>query len=103
MSLSRGDIVLVDYPFSDRTSSKVRPALVVRVDAVNRRITDRILPSISRSTDRVSVTQLFIDISSPEVGGTGLRRNSTIRCEKLLTYDQRLVVTKIGQLSTPLI
>ncbi len=29
MSISRGDIVLVDYPFSDRTGSKVRPALVV--------------------------------------------------------------------------
>jgi hypothetical protein len=25
-----------------------------------------------------------------------------IQCENLLTYDQRLVVTKIGQLSAPL-
>jgi mRNA-degrading endonuclease toxin of MazEF toxin-antitoxin module len=30
MSFSRGDIVLVDYPFSDRTGRKVRPALVVQ-------------------------------------------------------------------------
>ena len=68
MSVSRGDIVLVDYPFSDRTGSKVRPALVVQADALNRRITDTILASISRSTHRASATQLFIDISTPEGG-----------------------------------
>ncbi len=102
MNVFRGDIVLVDYPFSDRTGSKVRPALVVQADALNRRITDTILASISRSTHRVSVTQLFIDVSSPEGGQTGLRQNSTIQCENLLTYDQRLVITKIGQLPTSL-
>ena len=32
MNFSRGDVVLVDYPFSDRTGSKVRPALVVQND-----------------------------------------------------------------------
>lgn len=54
MSVSRGDIVLVDYPFSDRTGSKVRPALVVQADAINRQTTDTILASISRSTHRAS-------------------------------------------------
>jgi mRNA interferase MazF len=102
MSVSRGDIVLVDYPFSDRTGSKVRPALVVQADALNRRITDTILASISRSTHRASATQLFIDIAVPEGAGTGLRQNSMIQCENLLTYDQRLIITKIGQLSAPL-
>jgi len=102
MSVSRGDVVLVDYPFSDRTGSKVRPALVVQADTLNRRITDTVLASISRSTHRASATQLFIDISMPEGGATGLRQNSMIQCENLLTYDQRLIICKIGQLSTPL-
>jgi len=103
VSVSRGDIVLVDYPFSDRTGSKVRPALGVQADALNRRITETILASISRSTQRASATQLFIDISTPEGGRIGLRQNSMIQCENLLTYDQRLVITKIGQLSAPLL
>ncbi len=102
MNVSRGDIVLVDYPFSDRTGSKVRPALVVQADAFNRQITDTILASISRSTHRASATQLFIDISTPEGSATGLRQNSMIQCENLLTYDQSLVITKIGHLSAPL-
>lgn len=102
MSVSRGDVVLVDYPFSDRTGSKVRPALIVQSDALNRRITDTILAAISRSTHRPSTEQLFIDISSPDGRQTGLRQNSMIQCENLLTYDQRLIITKIGELSGPL-
>ena len=103
MRVSRGEIVLVDYPFSDRTGRKVRPALVVQADHLNSRITDTILASISRSTHRASKTQLFVDISTPDGSQTGLRQNSMIQCENLLTYDQRLIITSIGQISTPLL
>src|SRR5437867_3128897 len=101
MTVSRGEIVLVDYPFSDRTGSKVRPALVVQCNALNSRIDDTILAAVSRSTHRASATQLLIDLSTPEGGSTGLRQNSMIQCENLLTYDQRLVIATIGRLSVP--
>ena len=101
MMVSRGDVVLVDYPFSDRTGSKVRPAVVVQSDALNHRITDTILAAVSRSTHRASTEQFFVDISAPEASGTGLRQNSMIQCENLLTYDQRLIIAKIGELSAP--
>jgi mRNA interferase MazF len=103
MNVSRGDIVLVDYPFSDRTGSKVRPALVVQSDALNRRITDTILASISRSAHRASATQLFLSISTSEGAETGLRQDSMIQCENLLTYDQRLIIARIGRLPAQLL
>jgi mRNA interferase MazF len=87
MSVARGDIVLVDDPFSDRTGSKVRPALVVQSDALNNRITDTILAAISRSMHRSSAVQVLIEISTPEGARTGLRQDSMIQCENLLTYD----------------
>lgn len=102
MNVLRGDVVLVDYPFSDRTGSKVRPALVVQADALNRRIADTILAAISRSTHRASATQLFVDISASEGKQTGLRQDSMIQCENLLTYDQRLIIARIGTLSGPM-
>jgi mRNA interferase MazF len=102
MTISRGDIVLVDYPFSDRTGSKVRPALVVQADTLNRRITDTILAAISRSTHRASTTQLFIDVATLDGSQTGLRQDSMIQCENLLTHDQRLIIAKIGELTAPL-
>jgi mRNA interferase MazF len=102
MRVSRGDVVLVDYAFSDRTGSKVRPALVVQSDTLNHRITDTILAAISRSTHRASATQLLIDLSTADGARTGLRQNSMIQCENLLTYDQRLVIARLGELSPTL-
>jgi mRNA interferase MazF len=99
MNVSRGDIVLVDYPFSDRTGSKVRPALVVQTDVLNHRIDDTIIAAISRSTHRASSTQLFIDLGTSEGRATGLRQNSMVQCENLLTYDRGLIITSIGRLS----
>ena len=102
MSVSRGDVVLVDYPFSDRTGSKVRPALVVQTDTLNHRMTDTILVAISRSTHRASATQLFIDLKTPEGAQSGLRQDSMVQCENILTFDQRLIIASIGSLVSPL-
>ena len=33
--MKRGDVVIIDFPYSDRTGSKVRPSLVVQADALN--------------------------------------------------------------------
>src|SRR6185312_161322 len=99
MNVSRGDVVLVDYPFSDGTGSKVRPALVVQTDSLNQRIDDTILAAVSRSTHRASATQLLVDIATADGKASGLRQNSMIQCENLLTFDQRLVIARIGRLS----
>lgn len=98
MKVSRGNVVLVDYPFSDRTGSKVRPALVVQADALNQQIDDTIRAAISSATHRASATQLSIDLATPEGRLSGLRQNSMVQCENLLTYDQALVIAKIGAL-----
>ena len=103
MRISRGDIVLVDYPFSDRTGSKVRPALIVQADTLNLRIDDTIVAAISRSTHRASTTQVFVDISTADGVLTGLRQNSMIQCENLLTYDQALIIAVIGKLPPTLL
>ena len=52
MNVRRGDIVLVDFPYSDHTDSKVRPALVVQADVWNQRLDDTILALITSSRRR---------------------------------------------------
>ena len=48
----RGDIVLVPFPFTDLSSSKRRPALVVSPDTFNERMQDLLLAAItSQLTD----------------------------------------------------
>lgn len=97
MSFRRGEVVRVDWPYSDRTGSKVRPALVVQADALNGLITDTVLVLISRTQRAVGMTEVTID-PAKEIG-CGLRYPSAVSCSNLLTIDQGLVVQSIGQVS----
>lgn len=63
MSLHRGEVVRVDWPYSDRTGSKVRPAVVVQDDTYNKLITDTILVLISR-TQRALLLSATIVVSA---------------------------------------
>jgi mRNA interferase MazF len=101
MTVKRGEIVLVEWIYSDRTGSKVRPALVVQNDQDNQRLDDTILALITGSHRRVvgSPTQLFIDVGSPDGQQSGLRQNSLVQCENLSTIDQSLILRTLGSLS----
>jgi mRNA interferase MazF len=99
MTLQRGDVVRVDWPYSDRTGSKVRPAVVVQDDPFNRLITDTILVLISRTHRAVGTTEVEID-SATETQ-CGLRYRSVVSCTNLLTVDQGLIPQTIGHLSAP--
>ena len=101
MKVRCGDIALVDFPYSDHTGSKIRPALVVQADAWNQRLDDTILSLITSSQHRRvgSATQWVINITTAEGQQTGLRLNSVIQCENLLTYDQALILRVLGRLS----
>lgn len=101
MKVQRSEIVLVDFPYSDHTGSKVRPALVVQSDFWNQRIDDTILAIITSSSLRRigASTQYFVDISTDEGRQTGLHLNSIVQCENLVTHDQNQILRVIGRLS----
>jgi mRNA interferase MazF len=100
MKVKRGDIVLVDFPFSDRSLSKVRPALVVQADVGNDRLEDTILALITSSSRRRlgAETQFYIDLSTDEGQQTGLKFDSVVQCENLLTYKADLILRVLGRL-----
>src|SRR5258707_54976 len=101
MTFSRGDVVLLDFPFSGGGGSKVRPALVVQNDRDNRRLTNVIVAMITSRTDRAGLvaTQSFLDLSTPEGAQSGLVSNSVVNCANLFTVDQRRVLRIIGSLA----
>lgn len=68
MKVHRGDIALVDFPYSDQTGHKVRPALVVQADLLNQRLDDTILALITSSQRRRigAATQFEVDIATTE-------------------------------------
>jgi mRNA interferase MazF len=98
MMFIRGDIVLADLPYSDRSGAKVRPALVVQNDANNARLEDVIVAMITRTTARSSTepTQLLIDVATPIGKSTGLLHSSAVKCEHLLTLHKSFIQRVIG-------
>jgi mRNA-degrading endonuclease toxin of MazEF toxin-antitoxin module len=52
--MKRGEVVLVDGPFSDRTGSKLRPAVVVQADFLNGLIDDTVLAGPRVATLRLA-------------------------------------------------
>jgi len=104
MNYARGDIILADLPYTDRTGSKMRPAMVVQNDRNNARLDDVILAMITRTTSRSATepTQLLIDVTTPEGQATGFLHSSAVKCEHLITLHQKFVQRVIGQLPAAL-
>jgi mRNA interferase MazF len=101
MNVSRGDVVLVDFPFASGGAAKVRPALVVQTDANNQRLVNTIVAMITGRTQRASLepTQLLIDVTTPDGRQSGLRTSSAVNCANLFTVNQQKILRKIGSLS----
>ena len=99
MTFLRGDVLLADMLYSDRTGSKRRPVLVVSVDANNTTLDDLILASISSITRPGAFTHVLVDPGTQAGQGSGLLHASYIQCENLFLLDKQFIVRKLGQLS----
>jgi mRNA interferase MazF len=96
-SYKRGAVVLVPFPFTDLTTSKQRPGLVLSSDAFNTSHDDVILAAItSQMPPRLSPEEF--QIPSQELGQCGLPKASLVRLSKLVTLHQRLVIKTLGTL-----
>ncbi len=100
--MKRGDVVIVDFPFTDVRRSKVRPALVIQNDADNARRRKTIVVLITGNVRRAGEpTQLLIDPGTPEGASSQLHGPSLVSCNDLFTIDQAGVIRVIGTLSSP--
>lgn len=97
----RGKIILVPFPFTDLSSQKIRPAVIVSrpVDGSP----DTIVAFISSVPFRVSRCNVVLPPKHPDFKKTGLKATSTIRCDKLATLDKTIVLGEVGSLSKALI
>jgi mRNA interferase MazF len=88
--MQKGDLVLVPFPFTDLTGSKLRPALILTVtykDVIVAFITTQL--KLQKATD--------IELS-PSLKN-GLKKDSVLLLDKIATLEKNLVVGKLGELS----
>ena len=94
----RGDVVLVPFPFTDFSTLKQRPALVISSDAFNRSREDVILVALTSQNESASKGGNY-RIKGAEQKRSGLLREGVALVGKIITIDQRLIRNRLGTLS----
>ncbi len=89
--LVKGDIIVVDFPFSDYSETKKRPVVVIATMTGD----DILVAQISAVVRDDEYTIIF-ENKDLKIGN--LRRISRIRANKLFTIDKSLISYKIGSL-----
>ena len=88
----KGDVVVIPFPFSDLSSSKRRPALVLAGLKGN----DIILCQI---TSKEINDDYAIPLLTREFQEGNLNQDSNIRPNRLFTADESIVVYKVGTIN----
>jgi len=84
-----GDIVVVRFPFSDLSSKKLRPAIIVAIAEYNDPILLHITSNPYSSKNTVSLeVKDFLEGSLPQ--------KSFIRIDKIFTLSSKLLIYKAG-------
>src|SRR5262245_13430578 len=95
--MNRGDVVEVDWQYTDMTGSKTRPAVVVQADFLNGLIDDTILVQITSTRHGIPGTEVLIEPAIEAVSGLG--KVCVASCTNLITFEQTRILRKIGFLS----
>ncbi|MEB3174042.1 MAG: type II toxin-antitoxin system PemK/MazF family toxin [Cyanobacteriota bacterium] len=96
MPLVKGDIVLVPFPFTNLSQTKIRPAVVLWVDPQGQDITLCFISS--QNLDRITSDELILARDDPEFTQTGLKVTSKIRATRIVTLERRLLQRRLGRL-----
>ncbi len=88
--MNKGDILLIPFPFTDLSGSKLRPAVVL-IETQN----DGTLTFITTQTQWKEPTDIVLQ---PSVHN-GIKKTSIIRLSKIATIDKGLAKGKLGELN----
>ena len=94
------EIWLVQFPFSDLTSTKLRPALVIslhREDVILIGIFSKIPTGLLKNT------WVIVSDHNLNFQQTGLKKTSLIRADKIATVHTSIFVRKLGTLPNNLV
>ena len=90
MKYRKGDIVWVDFPFTDGSQSKPRPAMIISNSKVNR-TGDYLLIMI---TSKIKKDNLSVEMKNSDYHNKPLEIRSFIRLHKIFIINETLILGK---------
>lgn len=94
VGLRFGDVVLVPFPFTDQSSSKKRPAVIISTARYNAERPDFIIMAI---TSQIKPQSRFGDVVVEGWQAAGLLKPSAIK-PVVATIEQSLTIQQLGRL-----
>ncbi|WP_308256633.1 type II toxin-antitoxin system PemK/MazF family toxin [Geminocystis sp. GBBB08] len=91
MNYSKNDVVLVRYPFSDLSSSKVRPAIIINTPSTSK---DYFIVPLSSRTENLLTGEFILE----DWQQAGLNVKSILK-RGIFTIEHTLIIKKIGTLT----
>ncbi|MBN2013871.1 MAG: type II toxin-antitoxin system PemK/MazF family toxin [Candidatus Altiarchaeota archaeon] len=88
--------MVVDFPFTDLSETKLRPALVLL-----EREHDVVVSFISsKASDKTNDAVVLVAEDHPEFKVSGLKTDSVIRLDKIATLSKTLILGEIGEIGS---
>lgn len=89
-------VFLIPFPFTDLSSSKLRPALII---SKNNSLNEDIIVSFISTKISKESNAIFLSHKDEEFLHSGLKKDSEIRLNKLATLKKSLILGEIGNVS----
>ncbi len=89
MRYKKGDILLINFPFSDLANSKKRPVLLIRDE---NELGDFVCFQITSKQKQANI----LEIKQADLGGMELRLNSFVKYDKCFTLGSSIVDKKLS-------
>jgi mRNA interferase MazF len=91
------DVAVVPFPFTDKTTTRRRPALILSdAQAFNLQVGQAVMAMITSAKN----SDWPLDVEIGDLDSAGLPSPSIIRM-KLFTLDEKLIIRKAGKLADP--
>ena len=97
IKFEHGEIVLVPFPFTDMSKSKLRPVLILSNTSYNKKSSDFICCGITSNMNNKKNSVILEDTDMKD--GT-LPKKSRIKFSNIFTLQRDLAVRQIGQINS---
>lgn len=98
----QGDVILIPFPFTDLSTFKQRPAVIISSDRFNKISNDVIIAAISSYISNKESHFEYL-LNYEEQSKAGLPKQSVVKLGKVVTIDQRLIRKNLGHFSATVI
>ncbi|MBU0457847.1 type II toxin-antitoxin system PemK/MazF family toxin [Patescibacteria group bacterium] len=92
-----GSIVLVPFPFTDLSSEKLRPAVIISSDSLKQ--DDIIVCFMTSKINRKAPNRMTLEKNK----STGLKTQSDVRFDKIATLSKKIILGELGKVDAELL